>query len=126
LRAVAGRDPFYAPNKAPSIGHAAPPAEARTLPDLRDLLRDLPAITKEEIQAFLEDRAHDYVCPFCHSEKLGASDEMPYSRAPINGPGDQRNRSDRFIPLIWLVCQNCGYVAYFLASIFLQWRENRA
>jgi len=66
--------------------------ESKALPDLDP---DLPEITKEEIQAFLEERANDYVCPICHTKRFGASDELPYSRAPINGFGDQRNRADR-------------------------------
>jgi predicted RNA-binding Zn-ribbon protein involved in translation (DUF1610 family) len=90
---------------------------------MAELAPELPAITREEIQEFLAERAGDYVCPICGSNNLATADEMPYSRAPINGPGDQRNREDRFIPLFWLSCQNCGFVATFLASVFLGWRK---
>jgi hypothetical protein len=92
---------------------------------LPNLDPELPEITKEEIQEFLEERAHDYVCPICRTQRFGTAEDMPYSRVPINGFGDQRNRMDRFIPLIWLVCQNCGYVAFFLASVFLKWKNDR-
>lgn len=90
-----------------------------------DLDPDLPRITLEELAEFLEDRAGEFRCPFCGNDALGTAEEGPYLRITNNGPGDQRNRAERFLPLIWLSCQNCGFVSGFLASTFLAWRRSR-
>lgn len=94
------------------------------------LLDEAETITPAELQAFMESKGINTLCPQCVQDYtipveragLGVSDSVaPFYFSTGADPTEAFS-----YPAIPLVCPNCGYIRSFMVGAILNWRRGQS